>query len=71
MRLSLERTILSIFLLSASFGLLALAMTNPSAAQFFTPIIALVGPLCGSTVQWWFRINGTTQEHSDQLAATK
>ena len=64
-RLTIERGILSALLLSGSFGMIALAMTNSHAAQFFTPIIAFVGPLCGSTVQWWFRINGTVQEHND------
>jgi hypothetical protein len=64
-RLTLERSILSLCLLGGSFALLALAMSNANASQFFTPIIAFIGPLCGSTVQWWFRINGTIQEHAD------
>ena len=64
-RLAIERGILSALLLGGSFGMVSLAMTNAHAAQFFTPVIAFVGPLCGSTVQWWFRINGTVQEHQD------
>jgi hypothetical protein len=60
---SLERTILSIFVLAGLGGLLYFTGQNQPESHY-TAVVGIAGSAIGAVVTWWFKLNGqSSQQH--------